>query len=110
MTYLCTQAREKNISMLNLVSEIPAYAEGKNTRCILSMIRKLIEILGIDINTVDLESKSAEFTKKLDKIVAGRPDLRGLIQRIEKEFDADIPNSSHEDLKDWFQRQEIEFD
>lgn len=110
MTYLSTQARERSIPMMNLVSEIPAYAEGKNTRCIFSAVQKISEILDLDLNTDALELESIKFTERLDKIVSERPDLTELIRKIEKDFDSENTVPENDDLRDWFQRQEIEFD
>jgi predicted ATP-grasp superfamily ATP-dependent carboligase len=110
MTYLSTQARERSIPMLNIVSEIPAYAEGKNMRCIFSAIQKLSQILDLELNTGGLEAESIKFTERLDKIVSERPDLTDLIRRIERKFDSEHAEPENDDLRDWFQRQEIEFD
>ena len=58
-----------------VIAEIPPYVEGRNIRCIESVIRKMAGILNLKINLDDLRATSDELEKKLNEIVEQRPVL-----------------------------------
>jgi proteasome assembly chaperone (PAC2) family protein len=110
VTYMTVNAGEKDLSMATLVATIPAYVQGKNPKCIESVTRRLVGILGLQINLDDLRAISDEFEKKLSDAVGEQPELASNIGKLEEDYDNEIFDSEMGDLKKWLQQQGIRLD
>jgi proteasome assembly chaperone (PAC2) family protein len=110
ITYLSVNASKYHVSMATLVAMIPAYVQGKNPKCIEAVTRRMVGILGLQIELDDLRDVSDEFEKRLSEIVQEQPELAGNIQKLEEDYDNEIFNSEMGDLKKWLQQQGIRLD
>ena len=110
ITYLTANANKHDLSMATLVATIPAYVQGKNPKCIEAVIRRLVGILGLQIELDDLRATSDEFEKKLSEAVQEQPELAGSVQKLEEDYDNEIFDSEMGDLKKWLQQQGIRLD
>ena len=109
-TYLYTQCRARGILMMSIVAETPAYVQGRNVRCIRASVDKLGSILGLELDTDPLRKEYLHFDEKLHRIVQSRPDLAQQIQKMEEAFDKENYQSQSDELKAWFERQDIQLD
>ena len=109
-TYLTRVAPAHHVSMTNLVAEIPAYVQGKNHRCIETMLRRLAGILNLQLDLDDLRAKGDHLEEQLDEAVQERPELLERIQKLEEDYDSDIFDTEMGDLKDWLEQQGIRLD
>ena len=96
--------------MINLVAEIPAYVQSKNTICIESVTRKLAGILSLQVDLDDLRTSSEQIEKKINEIVEQHPELADLIRKLESDYDNEIFDTEMGDLKDWLEQQGIRLD
>jgi proteasome assembly chaperone (PAC2) family protein len=110
ITYLSVNAANYDVSMATLVALIPAYVQGRNPKCIEAVTRRLMGIMGIQIDLDDLRTISDEFEKKLNDIVQEQPELANNIQKLEEDYDNEIFDSEMGDLKTWLQQQGIRLD
>ncbi len=110
VTYLMVRAREQGIPMASLVAEIPAYVQGRNHKCIESAARKLDSLLQLGLDFSELRSMSAAFEDRLRRIVRGRPELNDLIHKMEQEYDKEHRNQHMDELRNWFERQDLRLD
>jgi proteasome assembly chaperone (PAC2) family protein len=111
VTYLTTLAKDRGLQLAALVAEIPAYVQGKNIKCIAAVVRKLAAILDLAIDLGDLKVMSKKFEKRLNETVQGRPELAEQIRKIEKDYDAEVFDTSLDnDLKAWLEQQGIRLD
>jgi len=110
VTYLTVKANNYDLNMATLVAMIPAYIQGKNPKCIDAVTRRLLGILGLQIELDDLRAISDEFEKKLSDVVQEQPELAGNVQKLEEDYDNEIFNSEMGDLKKWLQQQGIRLD
>lgn len=110
ISYLLTMAAEKDVPLISLVAEIPAYIQGKNPKCIEAVIRKLGGLLGMEINVDDLRIISDELEKKLDKVVEDKDELAEHIKKLEENYDKEVFDTEMGDLKDWLEEQGIRLD
>ena len=110
ITYLSVNANNYGLSMATLVAMIPAYVQGRNPKCIEAVTRRLMGILGLQIELDDLRGISDEFEKKLNDIVQEQPELDNNIQKLEEDYDNEIFDSEMGDLKTWLQQQGIRLD
>jgi proteasome assembly chaperone (PAC2) family protein len=109
-TYLTCLASKQDIPMASLVAEIPAYVEGRNPRCIDTVVKMLAALLGIHINLDDLLELSDELEKKLNDLVDQRPELADLIKKLEQDYDNEVFDTDMGDLKVWLQQHGIQLD
>ena len=110
ITYLTVNAAAHDLNMATLVAMIPAYVQGKNPKCIEAVTKRLLCILGLQIDIDDLRDISDEFEKRLSEIVQEQPELAGNIQKLEEDYDNEIFDSEMGDLKQWLQQQGIRLD
>jgi proteasome assembly chaperone (PAC2) family protein len=110
ITYLTTRCSEQKLSMATLVATIPAYVQGNNPKCIEAVTRRLLGILGLQIELDDVRVLSDEFEKKLTEMVQEQPELASTIRKLEEDYDNEIFDSEMGDLKKWLQQQGIRLD
>ncbi len=110
VTYLTVNANKQDLSMASFMATIPAYVQGDNPKCIEAITRRLVGILGLQIELDDLRAISDEFEKKLSDVVQEQPELAGNIHKLEEDYDNEIFNSEMGDLKQWLQQQGIRLD
>lgn len=108
VSYLLTQCGARGIPMATLVAEVPAYVQGRNIKCIEAILRKLSEILDVPLDLEDLVYLRREFEQTVDRVVQARPDLADLIRSSEQDYDRDALGRQEDDLKAWFDRQNIQ--
>lgn len=104
------QASQKNINMVSLVAEIPAYVQGRNPKCIEAVARRLARLLNIDLNLDDLHALSESLEKKLDQLVEDRPELADHVRLLEENYDQELFDNEMGDLKKWLLQQGIRLD
>ncbi len=107
VTYLSVLADMRDIPIVSIVAEIPAYVQDRNTRCIEAVTRKAAEVLGLSLSLDELHAESVEFERRLSEIVDAKPDLAALVRKMEEEYDKEITSSQMDDLKSWFEKQNI---
>ena len=111
VTYLTALARHFNIDMVALVAEVPAYVQGKNPKCILAVLRKILGILDVPLDMNDLRVVSRDFEKRLTDSIQQRPELIEQIRKIEEDYDSQVFNTTiDQDLKNWLERQGVRLD
>ena len=110
ITYLTVNANKQDLSMASFVATIPAYVQGDNPKCIEAVTRRLVGILGLQIELDDLRTISDEFEKKLSDVVQEQPELASNIHKMEEDYDNKIFDSEMGDLKMWLQQQGIRLD
>ena len=110
VTYMTVNARQQDLNMATLVATIPAYVQGKNPKCIEAAVRRVMRILGLQIELDDLRAVSDEFEKKLSDVVQEQPELVESITKLEEDYDNEIFDSEMGDLKEWLEQQGIRVD
>jgi len=105
VTLLTKRAAQEDIPMATVVAEIPAYIQGRNPRCIESMLRKLGALLGLPIHLDDLRKTSDAFERRVNEMVEKRAELAALIEKLESDYDNEVFDTQMGDLKDWLEGQ-----
>jgi len=106
-TYLSALAGERDLQMTTVVEEIPAYVQERNVRCIEAVTRKVADMLGLALSLDELHEETVEFERRLAEIVGGKPELAALIRKMEQAYDKELTGSQMDDLKSWFEKQNI---
>jgi proteasome assembly chaperone (PAC2) family protein len=110
ITYLMTRARERGLPMLSLVFEAPAYVQGRNPKCINAAAQKLAGLLDLRVDLGHLETLAAQFESHLDGAVRERPEIAELVRKMEEDYDEESSQADMDDLREWFEKQNIRLD
>jgi predicted ATP-grasp superfamily ATP-dependent carboligase len=110
ITFLTLKAREKNIGMINLIAEIPAYLHGYNPKCIETAVKCLSRILNLHIQLNSLRTTADEFEKKVTLMVQEHEELAEKIQQLETDYDNEMFDTEMTDLKNWLHKKGIRLD
>ncbi|MDK1022387.1 MAG: PAC2 family protein [Candidatus Hydrogenedentes bacterium] len=109
-TYLLTHAMERDLRMASCVTGIPSYVDGKNIKCIEAVTRKLAGILGLTLDFSGLEAETAQFLSDLNKVVKANSKLAERVSQLERFYDQEVGPKSEDEIRDWFDRQDLEID
>lgn len=109
-TYLTLRCEEEGISMANLVAAIPAYIEGRNPKCVETLVRLIGKILGVKVDLTELRNEADRFEKKLTEIIETQPELAERIHQLEEDYDKEVFNREMGELKDWLKQRGIRVD
>jgi len=109
-TYLTSRAPKENVSMLNMVAEVPSYVQGYNPRCIETATRYISRLLDLQINLDELRESGDEYEKKLGDLVLNQPELAKKIIELEEDYDNQVFDTQMGDLKEWLQQKGVRLD
>jgi len=110
VTHISDYSSKRQIPMIGLVAEIPAYVQGRNPKCIEATARRLAKLLEIEVDFEYLRIISEDLEKKLDKAVQKRAELAEHIKRLEENYDKEVFDTEMDDLKSWLVQQGIRVD
>jgi len=110
VTFLLARAGQRELPMVSLVAEIPAYVQGGNPKCIESVVKRMAGVLGLQIRLDALRARSEAFEKRLNEIVQQKEELANLIKKLEEDYDNEVFDTQMGDLKAWLQQQGIRLD
>lgn len=110
VTYLTVLAGKRDLELVTLVAEIPAYVQGRNFKCIDAVVRRLSAMAAIAGDFSDISEAAVKFEQHIDAMVKERTDLTDLVRRMEEDYDQQQHASAEEDLKAWLERQGLRMD
>jgi proteasome assembly chaperone (PAC2) family protein len=74
----------------SLWAPVPHYvATVPSPKATLALLGRLEDLLEIPIDTSELEEAAAEYERRLDEAVASEPEVRALVERLERQVDED---------------------
>ncbi|MFA9476704.1 proteasome assembly chaperone family protein [Phycisphaerales bacterium AB-hyl4] len=109
-THLMQAAPDHNVQMTNLVTEIPAYIQGRNPKGIETVLRQLGTLTDLSFELDDLRSLGDHWEKRINEAIAERQDLAEHIGKLEEDYDHEVFDTQMGDLKDWLEQQGIQVD
>jgi predicted ATP-grasp superfamily ATP-dependent carboligase len=113
-TYLSQRAADARLNMATLVAGIPSYIEGRNPRCIEAMVAKLNEILELNLDLAPLTAQRKQFMQGVQLAMTKNQKLAERIKQLEQMYDKETRDNEEEetddDIRDWFERQNIKLD
>jgi proteasome assembly chaperone (PAC2) family protein len=83
----CTRA---GLLSASLWAPVPHYvATVPSPKATLALLRRLEDLLETPIDTSDLDEAAVEYERRLDEAVASEPEVRALVERLERQIDDD---------------------
>jgi proteasome assembly chaperone (PAC2) family protein len=74
----------------SLWAPVPHYvATVPSPKATLALLRRLEDLLETPIDTSDLDEAAVEYERRLDEAVASEPEVRALVERLERQIDED---------------------
>ena len=96
--------------MATVVVGAPPYVQGRNYQCILAVLEKVNGILELGLDLSDLNGRSAEFVRRLDTALEKRPEFAEQVRKLEQHYDQELQVAQDDELRQWFENQDIEID
>jgi proteasome assembly chaperone (PAC2) family protein len=79
---------KRGLPSVSLWAPVPHYVAGvPSPKATLALVRALEDLVDISFDASDLEEASAEYEQRLDEAVAGEPEVRSLVERLERQID-----------------------
>lgn len=110
ITHLLRHAPTRDIELVSLVAEVPAYVQGRNVKAMEATVRKLAAILHVPIAPHDLKILADAFERRVKEMVGEREELRELVEKMEADYDREVRDSHMAGLEAWFEKQNIRLD
>jgi proteasome assembly chaperone (PAC2) family protein len=80
--------RREGLPCASLWAPVPHYvAAVPSPKATLALVRTLEEVMEVELETAELEQASTEYEARLDEAVAGEPEVRSLVERLERQLD-----------------------
>jgi predicted ATP-grasp superfamily ATP-dependent carboligase len=109
-TYLVQRAQELHLPMATVVVGVPPYVQGRNYQCIQAVLEKVNGILELDLDLSGLDKRSREFVRRLDSALDKRPEFAEQVRKLEQHYDQELQGAQDNELKNWFDNQDIEIE
>ncbi len=78
------RAKEKTVDVISLWCAVPMYVKGVYPEAAYSIIRKITQLTGIEMDLRDLKEKAELFKAQLEKETAEQPQVRDLIENLRR--------------------------
>lgn len=115
-TYMLTLAKQRGLDMATLVTAIPGYFDGKNIRGIEATTSKLVDMTGTRIDLSELKTMSEEYLRSADLFLRKNPELANRVRKMEALYDNELEpdatssEGTDDDLREWFDSQDLKAD
>ena len=83
-TFLLKEAKREKIKAISLWAHTPVYIRGYNPKTCYDTLRKLEELLNIELDLEDIKRVSEMFEKEIDRAVKEKPELLEFVKSIEE--------------------------
>ena len=86
-SYLMFKARERGVEALGLWGHAPSYISMPNARVALHVLRKLVGMLGIELDMGELEERAEELEEEVNRMMSENLELQRLVRALEMSYD-----------------------
>jgi len=85
-TFILEAARKRNLDAISLWGHAPQYLQTRNVKVACSLLKKLIDLTGIEIDLSDLEKAGEYFDQQINQLVEEDPKLQEVIGKLEEAY------------------------
>jgi len=78
------RARERKLDVISLWSAVPMYVAGIYPKATYYIIKKLMQLIGIDLDLSDLKKKAETFKTQFEREVTSQRQMQRLIENLRK--------------------------
>ena len=105
-TFILEAGRKRGVKGISLWGHAPHYLQTKNIKVVRSVLRRLIELTGIDVDLSELEKATDFFDKQVNHLVEGDPNLQEAISKMEQVYKQSERSSSARGKEEEFRKEE----
>jgi len=85
-TFIIEAAKKRNVKAISLWGHAPQYLQTKNIKVVCSVLKRLIDLTGINVDLSDLEKASEYFEQQVNHLVEEDPKLQEVIRKLEEAY------------------------
>jgi proteasome assembly chaperone (PAC2) family protein len=83
-TFILEAARKRGIRAVSLWGHAPQYLQTKNIKVVHSVLKRLVAMIGIEVDLSELERATDFFDQQVNHLVEGDPKLQEIISKMEQ--------------------------
>jgi len=106
VTYLTFLAKDRNISMINLITDVPMYIHAANPKGIIAIVKKIITLLKLDLDYSDLTPLVEQFDSNMEVAMREQPELAKQVKKLEENYDNEIV-TDNQNFEEWLKKHGI---
>jgi proteasome assembly chaperone (PAC2) family protein len=85
-TVILESAKKKRIRAISLWGHAPHYLQGRNVKVVYGMLRKLKDLLGMEIDLSDLKRAGDYFDEQVHQLVKEDPKLQEVVHKLQEVY------------------------
>ena len=106
-TYLTFLTKERNINMINLITDVPMYIHATNPRGIISIVKKVKALLQLNLDFSDLIPLVEQFDSDMAVAMREQPELAKQVKKLEENYDNEIV-TDNQNFEEWLKKHGID--
>ena len=93
-TFILEAGRKRGLKVISLWGHAPQYLQTQNIKVAHAVLRKLVDLTGIDLNLSELQKATEFFDQQVNQLVGQDPKLQEVISKLEKVYKPSDASSS----------------
>ena len=85
-TFILEAAKKRNLKAVSLWGHVPQYLQTKNIKVICSVLKRLMDLIDIEVDLSDLERAGEYFDQQVNHLVEEDPKLQEVISKLEEVY------------------------
>jgi len=85
-TFILEASKKRGLKALSLWGHAPQYLQTRNMKVVCSVLKRLMDLTGIEIDLSELEKASEYFDEQVNQLVEQDPKLQEVISKLEEAY------------------------
>jgi len=85
-TFILEASKKKGLKALSLWGHAPQYLQTRNMKVVCSVLKRLMDLTGIEVDLSELEKASEYFDEQVNQLVEQDPKLQEVISKLEEAY------------------------
>jgi len=85
-TFILQAAKKRDLRAISLWGHAPQYLHTRNVKVVCSLLKRLIDLTGIEVDLSDLEKAGEYFDQQINHLVEEDPKLQEVISKLEEVY------------------------
>ena len=85
-TFILQAAKKRDLRAISLWGHAPQYLHTRNVKLVCSLLKRLIDLTGIEVDLSDLEKAGEYFDQQINHLVEEDPKLQEVISKLEEVY------------------------
>ena len=85
-TFILEASKKRGLKALSLWGHAPQYLQTRNMKVVCSVLKRLMDLTGIEVDLSELEKASEYFDEQVNQLVEQDPKLQEVISKLEEAY------------------------